>query len=151
MHSYAIIVLGLRHLDDLVFSVALTMKPAEEDLCARHLSLDLVATDAVIFTALEGGLWTHEETTITSCSPAIEVSAEALGCKDGSAAMFSFVSVSEKAGACLFCGSPICRPKVMAPPFPTHPLPFTLCKTHTHTRTYPPARTRRHWAGRRLW
>ncbi|CAB1457073.1 unnamed protein product [Pleuronectes platessa] len=40
--------------------------------------------------------------------------------------MFASVSFLENTGACPSCGNPICRPKVMAPPFPPHPPPFTV-------------------------
>lgn len=138
VHFYAIIVLTLCHLDealhDLVSSVTFRMKPAKENLCARHLSLDLADTDAVVFhrPSRRPLDLIHEETTRTYCSPTIEVSAEPSRCKDGSAAMFALVSVSENTGACPSCGNPICGPKVMAPPFPPHPSPFTVSKINTH-------------------
>lgn len=90
---------------------------------------------------------THEETTRNHCSPATEVSAEPLRCKHGSAAMHAFVSVSNNTGACPSFGNPICRPKVMAPPFPPHPLPFTVSKTNTHAQLHLRiAHTNTHWS-----
>lgn len=154
VHLYAIIVLTLCHLDealhDLVFSATFKMKPAKENLCARHLSLDLADTDAVVSTAPSRRPldMTHEETTRTYCSLAIEVSAEPLRCKDGSAAMFALASVSGNTGACPSCGNPICRPKEMAPPFPPHPSPFTVRKTNTCMQI--PTCTRTHWTRSRL-
>lgn len=137
VHLYAIIVLTLCHLDeslnDFIFAVTFKMKPAKENLLCktskpwpcgyRHSFhnpgrrlLDII----------------HEKTRRSFCSLAIEVCAEPLRCKDGSAAMFVFVSVLENTGAFPSCGNPICTPKVMAPPFPLYPSCFTVSKSNTH-------------------
>lgn len=105
------------------------MEPPEENLGARDLSLDLADADVVVSPSLAKKPldMTHDDNKNLLFS-----SAQRLRFKDGSATMFALVSVSENTGACPSCGNPICRPKMMAPPFPPHPSPFTVSKTNTH-------------------
>lgn len=74
------------------------------------------------------------------------VFAEPGRCRHGSAAIFAFVSVLENTGACPSCGNPICRPKVMAPPFPPHPQSLTVSEPNTHIHM--PTCTRMHTLNR---
>lgn len=66
---------------------------------------------------------TLEETTRTFCSPIIWSSCGIVATQSWVCRHICPRRCLEKCGACPSCGNPICRPQVMAPPFPP-PQPF---------------------------
>lgn len=75
----------------------------------------------------------HEETRRSYCSLATEVFLLNLGDANMDPLPYlPLVSVLENTGACPSCGNPICRPKVMEPPFPPHPQSLTVSEPNTH-------------------